>query len=1436
MTSVTWGSGSGTGTSGLWGTGSNWSSGSAPTSSQSVTISASGSYTITIAAGTVANAGTLTLNDSGAVLVDDGNLLIASTFFVTAGTFDLASTGTLTGGTVSVAASTGTFALGGGTLSGVTYDGTLDLSETAAAVTIENGITFAGAGGSGAATINLIGTGAQLRQSGSGTLSNATLDIGTSSTSVTGMGGTLSVLDVGGAGVLTLGTTFVVKDTAGSGVSMIEDAGGAGDEVINKGSITGSASSSGATLVIAGNKFANMAGASITESGSGTIAIEDATFTNAGTITQSGSGEIVIGGVGTTTLSTQDTSSFTNTGSIVVSKGTLYIEGGTFTNSGGISVSAGTLDIGSNGSPLDTGVTTAWSSTAGIAVSGKATLDLGGSFKTATLDEVSLSGTKATIEITGTLSNAGGTIDVGTGANLTSLQLGGGYVTLPDGSYQNVGGYIYGGTIHDAGNGTGGGLSFDYGTMKDVTYQGTLYINSDSSANLTIQDGITLEGLNGTGPGAIVIGATGSNTYLGIYSGASGTTTLDNATITLGDNSSRGTYNATTYQWSGHSAYIYMEQSAPDTAQTLIFGAGLTINELNSGSGSSAKTAHYVQILDKGYEGGGVTDVNSVIINDGTINATSPTGSFDIQTENFVNNGDIFLSGGGVFEVDTYQQFYVAGGSTHTGGFYNTGTIVSTGGTLAIDTNNTGPSASTPVQDAGTNTGTIITTDTYIQLGGTLTAGFMEHVSATGGQTYLESYGYLYNQNADGSAGTLTIGSGAASVANQLVLGGTIIGGTIIDTGDGMVTHDGILQDVTYEGTLDPSVGSTLTTSTYKVGSTTETLTTYSFYNSILISDGITLTGSDGSGTGSIILNNGVSLYGQGSVTIDDTDITLGSSETVTLTKGTDGVHTTGVLNVVLGESPNYNGTFALGSAVTVTQTGASDTLSTGGNGDEFINAGTIDVASAGTILIAGIAGASNEFDNTGLLNVGSGTVTDTAAVFNNDGTVEIGNGIFSASGAVTGSGSFTLLTGASVTFASTVAAGETVVFDDPATLIVGDAPGFAATVSAFGSGDTIDLSTIGYDPDGSASLQSGDVLAVTENSVTTDIQLAGDFTGATFHLAQAGAGTDITVTGEPLCFLRGTRIRTATGDVLVENIRPGDLVCNPGAPLTPVIWVGTGKLMVPRGRRSPATPVIIRRDAIAPNVPDADLRVTKGHALLLDGVLIPAEFLVNHRSILWDDSTAEAEYFHIETTRHSILLANNCPSESYRDEGNRWMFHNADPAWAVRDLPPCAPVLTGGPVVDSVWQRLLERSGQRLKLPVTEEPDLHVLVDGKRIDGTWVGTREFHAQLPRGLRALAIGSRAAAQDELGYFRDPRCLGVAIASIVLWRGKTRCVIPASEPLLRQGFHEYEPAEDCIWTNGQGVVPAEFLSLSFDRITLHIRHTTRYPREVCAKAA
>jgi hypothetical protein len=64
------------------------------------------------------------------------------------------------------------------------------------------------------------------------------------------------------------------------------------------------------------------------------------------------------------------------------------------------------------------------------------------------------------------------------------------------------------------------------------------------------------------------------------------------------------------------------------------------------------------------------------------------------------------------------------------------------------------------------------------------------------------------------------------------------------------------------------------------------------------------------------------------------------------------------------------------------------------------------------------------------------------------------------------------------------------------------------------------------------------------------------------------------------------------------------------------IVWIGTGRVLAVRGRRNAATPVIVRKGALADNVPYYDLRVTKGHAFYVDDVLIPVEFLVNHRSI----------------------------------------------------------------------------------------------------------------------------------------------------------------------------------------------------------------------------
>ena len=71
----------------------------------------------------------------------------------------------------------------GGTLSGVTYDGTMDMSASGSTVYVTNGLTLAGVNGTGSGTINLTGAGgSQLDAQGSETLSNATINIGNSGT------------------------------------------------------------------------------------------------------------------------------------------------------------------------------------------------------------------------------------------------------------------------------------------------------------------------------------------------------------------------------------------------------------------------------------------------------------------------------------------------------------------------------------------------------------------------------------------------------------------------------------------------------------------------------------------------------------------------------------------------------------------------------------------------------------------------------------------------------------------------------------------------------------------------------------------------------------------------------------------------------------------------------------------------------------------------------------------------------------------------------------------------------------------------------------------------------------------------------------------------------------------------------------------------------
>lgn len=318
--------------------------------------------------------------------------------------------------------------------------------------------------------------------------------------------------------------------------------------------------------------------------------------------------------------------------------------------------------------------------------------------------------------------------------------------------------------------------------------------------------------------------------------------------------------------------------------------------------------------------------------------------------------------------------------------------------------------------------------------------------------------------------------------------------------------------------------------------------------------------------------------------------------------------------------------------------------------------------------------------------------------------------------------------------------------------------------------------------------------------------------------------------TAAPFCFCAGTLIRTPQGDVPVERLGIGDPVVTHSGASRPVVWIGIGRVMVTRGRRGAATPVIVRKGALGDNLPYRDLHVTKAHGIYIDDVLIPVEFLVNHRSIIWDDHAQEVALYHVELATHDVLLANGAPAESYRDDGNRWLFQNAASGQELPPQPPCAPVTTGGPVVDAVWQRLLNRAGRRPGLVTTSDPDLHIVADGRRIDGVLQSTGSFVVTLVAQPTTVRIVSRVGIPQELGIARDPRPLGIALRRVVAYGGATRRSIEAADPSLCHGFHSFEANGGLRWTDGDALLP-EALFRGFThgcRLELNVGCTTQYP--------
>jgi hypothetical protein len=148
-------------------------------------------------------------------------------------------------------------------------------------------------------------------------------------------------------------------------------------------------------------------------------------------------------------------------------------------------------------------------------------------------------------------------------------------------------------------------------------------------------------------------------------------------------------------------------------------------------------------------------------------------------------------------------------------------------------------------------------------------------------------------------------------------------------------------------------------------------------------------------------------------------------------------------------------------------------------------------------------------------------------------------------------------------------------------------------------------------------------------------------------------------------------------------------------APDQPPLFVGGGG-----NGGSSFLPVCIKAGALADNVPERDLWISPNHAMYLAGVLIEAKDLINGVSIVQEQAVDMLEYFHVELDSHDVIIAEGALSESFIDDDNRGMFHNAhefETLYSQEQPAPasyCAPRLDEGYEVEEVRQRLALRTG----------------------------------------------------------------------------------------------------------------------------------------------
>ncbi len=570
-------------------------------------------------------------------------------------------------------------------------------------------------------------------------------------------------------------------------------------------------------------------------------------------------------------------------------------------------------------------------------------------------------------------------------------------------------------------------------------------------------------------------------------------------------------------------------------------------------------------------------------------------------------------------------------------------------------------------------------------------------------------------------------------------------------------------------------------------------------------------------GTGTTTASTGTLIIGGGT----GTSALISSSDFI---NGRDGI---GSVTISNGGSLAVTGRYFEGGSASSRGTatgnnflvqGGSVSISNGAtifSGSNFnLQSGAVGISSAGTLvdgnIIVGASGTLTMLGN----GAGSTSVLTNDAVggsLANAGLIQALNGTLEIAANVGGAGSFLASSGGTVKFdravsnTTTASLGGTL---NNGTIELATPSSFLGTIDNFwGSTNRVLLDGIGSSLPGLVWTQIdatyGTLAISTNNTLAATLKIAGYHPGG-FNQAGITGGLTIAAIDTAPCFAAGTRIRTTRGEIAVEALIEGDRAIT-ATGTSPITWIGHRRVAcVDHPRPWDVNPVRIAPHAFAPNQPCRDVWLSPDHAVLHDGRLIPIRYLINGATIIQEPRDA-VTYFHVELAAHDVLFAEGLPAESFLDTGNRGAFANGGaavmmhPDFALKtwDVEACAPLAVDGVAVHVARTELLERAAM-LGHAMTDDPDLHLLADGRVILPDWIGD-EIGFVLPEHFDVLRLVSRHFAPAEiLPTSDDRRRLGVAVTSLIL-DGET------ITPAMGNGWYAGE--DGLQWTDGDARISA-----------------------------